>query len=964
MSSAIAANFLRGVKARPGKWSIRLEGLAYVSTLAAGVLALSGLGELLLSSQRLRELLPAGVATDPLAASGILMLAISLLLLLPRSADRSRKLAGRIISGLVCAIGALLLAMQITGVDRTAGELFQVGTPAAAALLAGGAAALILDRGGGGSIVPSDLLGLLVLIAGAFPFVAFVYGASELYGPVGWTDTSFTASLAIALLGLAILLARPSRGLLKIVTEPGTAGTIVRRLLLPILLFPLLVGWVQVRVLSVNEIEYQFVAVLGTVLLVSVLLSLLVGFGRRLSLAEQERERAAQEVREAQERFSVAIVAARAGALDWDLTTDRIVWSRESYLLYGLGPRGLPDNYGDWLALVHPEDRQTISRSVQRAIESGGDVEMQFRVVGEDGETRWFESTGRVLRDLDGRPVRFTGITRDITSEKLNEIRLRRTAQRLELLYNTTISVLMTEDAQEAARAVCERVLSHLDCQVMLNYVTSESRADHIELYSWAGISDEQAKTWSVMHVDEIISGTVVRDGTRLVIEDVPSQPQDPRMNVIRDLGMLAYACHPLMADSQVVGTIGFGSRTVRRFSLETLALMQAVANHVSLVIQRSRAIQELANARAWRERFLSLVAEELRTPLSAILLSAEMLQQARDYEKQRECAETISRNGAMEARLIDGLLDASRVICGPIELNRQPLSLHGVVRAAVEAGWHEARDRQLIVTTELKSENDSCAGDIQRLQQAFWNILRHAIRHTPARGTITVSSSTAENGRIRVRIRSSGAELWHNELERCMTLAMLSGIKPAEDSLQLSMLIAREIIRLHEGLIQVSGAGLEITFPLASGMDVRSGQATGQDAASPVRVLLADGNGDSRRALAMTLSAMAHEVEMADSISAALDHLRMGSFDILIADAMLPDGTGAALLDQARGIQPVGAILVGGDPADEQIRRCIRVGSGIQLGKPVTSEKLRTAIARLMSHSPAASAAQQVRSL
>ena len=232
------------------------------------------------------------------------------------------------------------------------------------------------------------------------------------------------------------------------------------------------------------------------------------------------------------------------------------------------------------------------------------------------------------LSDEQGRHIGSVHVARDITDRKRAEEALQRNEERSKLLSETAGRLLATDDPQGIVNELCRNVMEHLDCQVFFNFLVDEA-AGRLHLNACAGIPEEEARKIEWLDYGVAVCGCVARDGARIVAENIGTTP-DPRTDLVKSYGIQAYACHPLMVQGRLIGTLSFGTKTRTSFSLEELALMRTVTDQVATAMERIRLIKELQRSRdeleiRVRERTGELAkANEALRHLSSRLLSAQ----------------------------------------------------------------------------------------------------------------------------------------------------------------------------------------------------------------------------------------------------------------------------------------------------------------------------------------------------
>ncbi len=211
------------------------------------------------------------------------------------------------------------------------------------------------------------------------------------------------------------------------------------------------------------------------------------------------------------------------------------------------------------------------------------------------GELVWVSWANNVKHDADGNVVEILAIGSDISQIKEAEAALRRGEERFRLLSETASRLLTAEQPQTAVNDLCRQVMEHLDCQMFFNFLVDDA-AGRLHLNACAGIPKREAKKLEWLDYGASVCGCVARDGQRIVVEDIPNA-HDPRTDLVASYGVKAYACHPLMAQGRVMGTLSFGAKTRTRFSAEDVSLMKLVADQVAAALDRIHSQQALTGS-------------------------------------------------------------------------------------------------------------------------------------------------------------------------------------------------------------------------------------------------------------------------------------------------------------------------------------------------------------------------------
>jgi PAS domain S-box-containing protein len=392
---------------------------------------------------------------------------------------------------------------------------------------------------------------------------------------------------------------------------------------------------------------------------------------------------------------------------------------------------------------------------------------------------------------------------------------------------------------------------------------------------------------------------------------------------------------------------------------------------------QAERALEEardlaLAGSRA-KDDFLATLSHELRTPLNPVLLLAS--EAAANPELPAEVRadfELVARSVALEARLIDDLLDLTRITRGKLTLEIGAHDVHTILREAVATVGTEIAQKNLKLILHLNAARHIVPGDNVRLQQVFWNVLKNAVKFTPPDGRITVDSRlNAAGDRIEIKITDTGIGLTDAEAERAFD-AFSQGDHAASPSthrfggLGLGLAISRTLVEQHGGSIAASSAGrghgatFTIALPLAA-EDALTTDASAPEKGSPTtlignvrpgpsrgRILLVEDHEPTRSALERLLARRQFEIVSAGSITEARKAAEPGGFDLLISDIGLPDGNGYDLMSELRTRFNLPGIALSGYGMEEDIARSQQAGFSDHLTKPVRVQALDKALARV----------------
>jgi PAS domain S-box-containing protein len=371
---------------------------------------------------------------------------------------------------------------------------------------------------------------------------------------------------------------------------------------------------------------------------------------------------------------------------------------------------------------------------------------------------------------------------------------------------------------------------------------------------------------------------------------------------------------------------------------------------------QEARAARDTAEAanRA-KDRFLAVLSHELRTPLSPILATVQALELEEDglSAALREAIDIIKRNAELEARLIDDLLDLTRVTRGKLQIHPRAVDAHLIVQRAVEICRGELGDACDAIRTDLRATATVLQADPARLQQILWNLLKNALKFTPPGGVVRVRTFNAGSDLV-VEVADTGIGFEADALPKIFQAFEQADEQITQNfgGLGLGLAIARSLAELHGGRLEAASEGLgrgatfRLTLPGAgvSATPPKTPAQAAESRAKRLRILLVEDHEDTARAMTWLLKRHGHDVRVAGSVRHALTEAGRGEIDLLISDIGLPDGTGLDVIRQLprRGIP---AIALTGFGMENDVAASLEAGFTEHLTKPVNFQKLEAVI-------------------
>ena len=382
--------------------------------------------------------------------------------------------------------------------------------------------------------------------------------------------------------------------------------------------------------------------------------------------------------------------------------------------------------------------------------------------------------------------------------------------------------------------------------------------------------------------------------------------------------------------------------------------------------VRRAKEAAESANIA--KDNFLATLSHELRTPLTPVLAILGDWERSSDLpDTMRDDIQVLRRNLDLEARLIDDLLDLTRIVRGKLRLDFEVVDVHRLIAAVVDMFRCDIRAKRLTLSARTDAPRHFVRADPGRLQQALWNLLRNAIKFTPEGGTIELSTCNDDHSRLQVVVRDSGVGIAKDALDRIFEPFDQGSDETVKQygGLGLGLTITKTLLNMHNGMIDAQsdgpgrGATFIVTLPTVQHVTRSAGRSSSpaplgcsDDDEGPrsFRLLLVEDHADTLRVLGRLLRHNGHEVTLAGSLREAVEALVREPFDMLLSDLDLPDGTGVDLIRQIRlehGLD-IPAVALTGFGMEDDIARCRQAGFDDHLTKPVNLVKLEQTIQRV----------------
>jgi signal transduction histidine kinase len=489
-----------------------------------------------------------------------------------------------------------------------------------------------------------------------------------------------------------------------------------------------------------------------------------------------------------------------------------------------------------------------------------------------------------------------------------------------------------------------------------------------LELKASAGLYTHLDGPHSRIKVGEFKIGRIASSRKPHLTNDVPHDPDVSDQEWARQEGLTAFAGYPLSVEGRLLGVLGMFAR--RTLPDEVTADLEPLANMIALYLDRRRVEEDLRQVAAKlseadrrKNEFLATLAHELRNPLAPIRNGLQLMHLADDDPQIiKESLPLLERQVKHMVRLIDDLMDVSRITLGKLELRKERVELASVIRNAVETSRPliEESGHELAVThSSMPLDVD---GDITRLAQVFSNLLNNAAKHTEQGGEIALIVERHGNEAV-VSVRDNGVGIPTEMLAHVFDpfTQVDRSLERSQGGLGIGLTLVKRLVEMHGGSIEArSGShrmGSEFVVRLPIMLVMASETALGDSRTSPAmqsagrRILVVDDNRDSARTLARLLEIIGHEARMAHDGGEAVATAEAYHPEVILLDIGLPVMNGYEVAKTIRrhswGTDIVIVALTGWGQAEDR-KRSKEVGIDRHLVKPVEPQALIDLLSRM----------------
>ena len=702
-------------------------------------------------------------------------------------------------------------------------------------------------------------------------------------------------------------------------------------------------------------------------------------------------------LRQSQERLNRSQEFANIGTWDWNISTDEVYWSERIWPLFGYKKEVTKTTYENFIAAIHPDDKQLVIDAVSNCVEKGARYNIEHRVIWQDGTERWVLETGNVVRSKEGKALHMLGVVQDITERVVIEQKLEQQKSLLDMLHASTTSFVATGDISAAMDEMLAVLLKLTGSEYGFTgeILFDDKGQPYLKTHAITDISWN--KKTQKLYTESVENGFEFRNLNTLFGHVMTSRKavisNDPK-NDPRAAGlpkghpeMTSFLGVPVFYGSEMVGMYGIANRD-EGYNEELLDFLRTFDSTYGVMIHSERMLQkeklnhkelvlakeDAETANRAKSQFLSSMSHELRTPMNAIMGFAQLLKIEKGSDLTNEQMGNVSEIMSAAKHLmslINEVLDLSKIEEGCIDLNIGSVDVGKLIAEAIQLVISLADNRGISVHVKENNkevsldELDECdyyaRADDTRLKQALLNLLSNAVKYNNENGKIIINYHQSENGFIRISVTDTGDGLSQQQLKELYVPFNRLGEEQSEiEGTGIGLVITKRVVELMGGEIGVSskkdyGSSFWIDIPSDTGnmkgkaMKNEESEQGFTAVEEEKSVLYIEDNPANLRLVSQLLGRLdnlkmwsAHEPVL--GLELAKEHKP----DLVLLDINLPGMDGYEVLKELRASKitsdiPVIAISANAMPID--IEKGMNAGFDDYITKPVDVQQLMDAV-------------------
>ena len=618
---------------------------------------------------------------------------------------------------------------------------------------------------------------------------------------------------------------------------------------------------------------------------------------------------------------------------------------------------------GRSIMILVPEERHDEERVILERLRRGERIEHYETVrIAKDGRRVDVSLTISPVRDDSGRIIGGSKISRDITARK-------RAEQRLATQNTVTRYLAESESLESAAPLILQAICENQSWEVgALWCVDDDAQVLRcVDFYHEPSIQVPQFEALSrktAFRKGKGLPGRIWAENQVACIPDVVRDANFPRVSAAVAEGLHAGFGFPITLRNDVLGVVEFFSFETRQPSQHLLIMMAAIGSQIGQFIERRRAerasaalLATLKETDRRKDEFLAMLAHELRNPLAPIHNAVQIYRRAAPPSRDLNSAtDVIDRQVRQLTRLVDDLLDVSRITRGKVELRQEPVELSDVLQSALEASRPLIEKSEHALTIDIPGQPIRLNADPTRLAQVFLNLLNNAAKYTDPGGHICLAAER-HGDEVVVRVKDNGIGIPADMLPRVFELfaQVDRSMDRADGGLGIGLTLVERLVAMHGGTVKANsegpGKGSEfvVRLPLAESLPVPAKEASRPIRPAKRRILVVDDNRDAADSLGLLLQMSGHDVRTARDGLQAVEMAAKFRPDVVLLDIGLPKLNGyetARRIREMEGGQNVLLVALTGWSQDEDRRRSREAGFDHHLNKPVEWSELEQLLA------------------
>jgi PAS domain S-box-containing protein len=700
-----------------------------------------------------------------------------------------------------------------------------------------------------------------------------------------------------------------------------------------------------------------------------------------------DRKRAEEALRASEERYRLIVETAGEGVIvaDPDGSFVHVNGRMAEMLGYSveemLGKSGLDFVFDDAGRRQILKTRATLNRQSL--------LQEELKLRRKDGSPLWTLYSASPMLNEQGERIGILGMHIDISARKrgekererlLEEVRRAQERSSADLAAMTRLQELGTLFAHQTnLEPVLQKIVDAAIAISGADFGTIQlldPSSSGLKIVAQRGFSDEWLELWNKVHAGQGVCGTALERRERMIVEDVEQSSLfagTPALERQRQAGVRAVQSTPLVSRSgKPVGIFSTHYRKPTRPDDRSLRMLDLLARQAADIIERTQdeealrvANDRLVDVDRRKNEFLAVLSHELRNPLAPIRNSLYILEHAAPGgEQARRALQVIERQAQQMTRLIDDLLDVTRISRGKISLGRERVDLNAVARATAEDHREIFTRNGIDLEVDIALEPLWVDGDGTRLAQVIGNLLSNSAKFTPRGGRTILRLDATPDGKAVLRVRDNGAGIAKETLQHLFEAFVQAPqtLDRTRGGLGLGLALVKGLIEMHGGEVAASSEGVDkgaeftVTLPLQAPASPRLSTLPAAEPTTPARrVLVVEDNADAALSLREALELGQHEVVVAYSGPDGVEAARRYKPDVVLCDIGLPGMDGYDVARTLRGdpdttVRTTFLIALSGYALQEDVTKSKQAGFDQHMAKPPSIEVLEKLLTSVRS--------------